>query len=214
MACRHRKEGKDHGTSFYRVTPWIEALLYQQRKVKFPQEFDALDLATDELRAKLLPASRRLKEIEKERGERRKVRKRTKQAAPAAPGPSSSAVAPATTDVEMADASTAPAVSTEGGAAVAATGDGKEKAVVLGEPEDEIELRKKEAAELAQLIDEDTKKDVGCSATGLYELVGEFFFSLFGLFDRWDGNLTWYLYSQLSSRTRAPLRMPDTISAS
>ncbi|KIM41807.1 hypothetical protein M413DRAFT_445024 [Hebeloma cylindrosporum] len=138
------------------------------RKVKFPQEFDALDLATDELRAKLLPASRRLKEIEKERGERRKVRKRTKQAAPAVPGPSSSAVAGATADVEMADASAAPAVSTEGGAA-AATGNGKDKA--LGEPEDEVELRKKEAAELAQLIDEDTKKDVGCSATGLYELV-------------------------------------------
>ena len=160
--------------SFYCVTPWIEALLYQQRKVKFPQEFDALDLATDELRAKLLPASRKLKEIEKERGERRKVRKRTKQAAPAASGPSSSAIPPATTDVEMTDASSAPAVSTEGGTA-AATGDGKDKAVVLGEPEDEIELRKKEAAELSQLIDDDTKNDVGCSATGLYELVGEFF---------------------------------------
>jgi len=74
----------------------------------------------------------------------------------------------------MTDASSAPAVSTEGGTA-AATGDGKDKAVVLGEPEDEIELRKKEAAELSQLIDDDTKNDVGCSATGLYELVGEFF---------------------------------------
>jgi len=137
------------------------------RKVKFPQEFDALDLATDELRAKLLPASRRLKEIEKERGERRKVRKRTKQAAPAAAGPSS-AIAPATTDVEMADASPAQAVSTEG---VASAGGSKDKEVGLGEPEDEITLRKKETAELAQLIDEEVKRDVGCSATGLYELV-------------------------------------------
>ena len=74
----------------------------------------------------------------------------------------------------MTDASSAPAVSTEGVTA-AATGDGKDKGpAVLGEPEDEIELRKKEAAELSQLIDDDTKNDVGCSATGLYQLVGEF----------------------------------------
>ena len=124
MARRHQKEGKDHGVPFYCVMPWIEALLYQQRKVKFPQEFDVLDLASDELRAKHLSASRKLKEIEKERGERRKVRKRTKQAAPAVPRPSSSAIAPATTGVEMADASSAPAVSTEGGTAAATEGQG------------------------------------------------------------------------------------------
>ena len=53
----------------------------------------------------------------------------------------------------------------------------KDKAVVLGEPEDEIELRKKEAAEFSQLVDDHTKNDVGCSATGLYEFVGEFFLS-------------------------------------
>jgi ubiquitin carboxyl-terminal hydrolase 14 len=77
----------------------------------------------------------------------------------------------------MTDASSAPVVSTVGGTA-AATGDGKDKGpAVLGEPEDEIELRKKEAAELSQLIDDDTKSDVGCSATGLYELVGEFLLS-------------------------------------
>ncbi|KAG6869659.1 hypothetical protein C0992_002440, partial [Termitomyces sp. T32_za158] len=61
-----------------------------QRKVKFPLEFDALDLAADDLREKLLPASRKLKEIEKERTERRKVRKRTKNAPP----PTSSTPAP------------------------------------------------------------------------------------------------------------------------
>jgi len=138
------------------------------RKVKFPQEFDALDLATDELRAKLLPASRRLKELEKERGERRKVRKRTKQAAPATAAGPSTAIAPATTDVEMMDASTTQAVSTEG---VAPAEGSKDKEVGLAEPEDEITLRKKETAELAQLIDEDVKRDVGCSATGLYDLV-------------------------------------------
>ncbi|KAG5726473.1 Ubiquitin carboxyl-terminal hydrolase 6, partial [Termitomyces sp. T112] len=70
------------------------------RKVKFPLEFDALDLATDDLREKLLPASRKLKEIEKERMERRKVRKRTKNALPSASsGPAATAI-----DVEMEDA--------------------------------------------------------------------------------------------------------------
>jgi ubiquitin carboxyl-terminal hydrolase 14 len=58
------------------------------RKVKFASEFDALDAATPELKEKLIPVSRRLKEIEKERSERRKVRKRTKTAAQtSAPAP-------------------------------------------------------------------------------------------------------------------------------
>ncbi|KAF8174908.1 ubiquitin carboxyl-terminal hydrolase 6 [Pholiota molesta] len=103
--------------------------------VQVPQEFDALDLVTDELRAKLLPASRKLKEIEKERGERRKVRKRTKNAVSA--GPSTSALAKATAE----------------------------------EFEDEVVVRKREAAELDELISPDVKRDIGASATGLYDLV-------------------------------------------
>lgn len=49
-----------------------------QRKVKFPSEFDVLDLCTDELKEKLRPVNTRLKEIQKDRRERAKVRKRTK----------------------------------------------------------------------------------------------------------------------------------------
>lgn len=117
-----------------------------------------------------MPASRKLKEIEKDRGERRKVRKRTKQAvdvAPATAGPSSTT--PATTgDIEMTDA--APAVSSEASAVSEAT--------QTSEPEDELSLRSKEAAELAQLVNEDLKKDIGCSTTGLYELVGTFNYHL------------------------------------
>jgi ubiquitin carboxyl-terminal hydrolase 14 len=85
------------------------------RKVKFPTEFDALDLATDELKGKLLPVSRRLKEVEKERAERRKVRKRTKHVA------ASSAATTGSTDVEMADASAAAGAGASGsGSATAA----------------------------------------------------------------------------------------------
>lgn len=144
--------------------------LFQQRKVKFPQEFDALDLATDDLREKLLPASRKLKDIEKERGERRKVRKRTKQAAAAAGAGPSTSVVPSTADVEMGDASGI-ATTTESTAVV--EGEDKTKQTVLGEFEDEVVVRKREAAELETLISPQVKADVGASATGLYELVGE-----------------------------------------
>ncbi|KAF8900164.1 hypothetical protein CPB84DRAFT_1779499 [Gymnopilus junonius] len=139
------------------------------RRVKFPLEFDALDIVTEELKAKLLPASRKLKEFEKERAERRKVRKRTKQPGGAA-GPSS-APAPSGGDVEMTDGSNAPAPAvaapTEAGAE---TGEAA-KVTSAPEFEDEPSYRKKESAELAELISEEVKKDVGCSATGLYELV-------------------------------------------
>ncbi|KAJ3574855.1 hypothetical protein NP233_g1485 [Leucocoprinus birnbaumii] len=80
------------------------------RKVKFPTEFDALDLVTDNLKNKLIPASRKLKEVEKERGERRKVRKRTKAVATSTvtkntPAPPAAEAAASTGgDVTMADA--------------------------------------------------------------------------------------------------------------
>ena len=142
--------------------------------MKFPLEFDALDLATDELKAKLLPVSRKLKEVEKERTERRKVRKRTKTV-PSSSASTSTAVSDAavaatagtgaTGDVEMADA--APA-STE---------------VKGGDLEAESVYREKEAKELAELVDPSVKSDVGCSATGLYDLVGtSFHFIHFVLF--------------------------------
>ncbi|KAF9481605.1 ubiquitin carboxyl-terminal hydrolase 6 [Pholiota conissans] len=137
------------------------------RKVKFPQEFDALDLATDDLRAKLLPASRKLKEIEKERGERRKVRKRTKNAVSA--GPSTSAVPP-TVDVEMGDAAGIAAAVTTGDIVPAAGADAS-KANAVDEFEDEVVVRKREVAELAELISPEVRNDIGASATGLYDLV-------------------------------------------
>ena len=106
-----------------------------------------MDLVTDEYKTKLLPVSRRLKELEKDRTERRKVRKRTKTTAPIAPA------VPATNDVEMGDA-TEPAAAEE-------------------TIEEEGAIRAKEAEELAKLIPEDVKHDVGSSATALYDLVGK-----------------------------------------
>lgn len=133
--------------------------------MKFPLEFDALDLVTDDLRAKLLPASRKLKDIEKERMERRKVRKRTKNAPP----PTSSTPAPvATTDVEMGDATAVLAVGGPTSDAVIEKG----KIVAGGELEDESVYRAKEKEELESLISEDVRRDIGASISGLYDLVG------------------------------------------
>jgi len=132
-----------------------------QRKVKFPSEFDALDIVTDELREKMQPVSRRRIEIEKARDERHKVRKRTRVVVPAAQPPSSdtgsatetNAVAAGSGDVEMNEpAAEQPAP---------------------GELLPEEWYRERERTELEALIDPSIKTDIGASQTGLYDLVGE-----------------------------------------
>jgi ubiquitin carboxyl-terminal hydrolase 14 len=125
-----------------------------QRKVKFPTEYDALDLVTPELKEQLLPVSRRLKEISRDRAERRKVRKRTKTAATTAT--TSTAPAPSSVDGDG-DGDTAMAdASTTAGADL--------------EPEENY--RQKEREELTKLVSPAIAADVGASASGLYELVG------------------------------------------
>jgi ubiquitin carboxyl-terminal hydrolase 14 len=134
-----------------------------QRKVKFPNEFDALDIVTDELRKKMQPVSRKRIEIEKARDERRKVRKRTRVAVPAAqpPGPDAGSV-------------------TEANAVAAGAGDVEmsEPAAEEPAPGDELQpeelYREREKTELEALIDPSIKADIGASQTGLYDLVGEY----------------------------------------
>ncbi|GJJ09334.1 hypothetical protein Clacol_003556 [Clathrus columnatus] len=127
------------------------------RKVKFPFELDAMDLVTDELKRKLADCNGKIKEIERGRAERRKVRKKTKQVV------DSSAVTSASTtegsssgnpgasgDVSMTDAVT----------------------VAAGELEDENVLREKEKKAFELTIDPDLRADTGASVTGLFELCG------------------------------------------
>ncbi|KAF8064043.1 hypothetical protein FPV67DRAFT_199304 [Lyophyllum atratum] len=133
------------------------------RKVKFPVEFDALDLATDELRAKLLPASRKTKEIEKERVERRKVRQRTKTVVNVV----TAAESVAETDVEMDEVAAAAEPDTPTADAVLDSG----KVVSGGELEDESVYRKREREELEAVINQEVKQDIGASVSGLYDLV-------------------------------------------
>jgi len=130
------------------------------RKVKFPNEFDALDIVTDELREKMQPVSRKRIEIEMARAERRKVRKRTRVAVPATQSSSTSAgstteantEAPSGGDVEMSE----PAA---------------EQPIAGAELYPEELYRGREKAELEALIDPSIKADVGASQTGLYDLI-------------------------------------------
>ena len=127
--------------------------------------------------------------MEKERGERRKVRKRTKAAGETS---SSSAAAAAAAggpdgrsgDVEMSDATTAIATEAASNDEEPTTKEDKGKGPVLGgDLEDEGVYRAKEAAEFEALVDSSLKSDLGCSTTGLYELVGLYLFlSVFSFF--------------------------------
>jgi ubiquitin carboxyl-terminal hydrolase 14 len=137
-----------------------------QRKVKFPNEFDALDIVTDELREKMQPVARKRIEIEKARDERRKVRKRTRVAVPATQS-SSSTHAGSTTEANTEASS---------GGDVEMTESTAEQSIAGAELHPEEWYRGREEAELEALIDPSVKADVGASQTGLYDLVGEFIF--------------------------------------
>ncbi|KAF7373602.1 Ubiquitin carboxyl-terminal hydrolase [Mycena sanguinolenta] len=141
------------------------------RKVKFPTEYDAVDLCSDELKEKLLPVSRRLKAVEKEREERRKVRRRTKVAATASSASTSGSGAGAGADVEMPDAG-ATAVASSSAEMDGVEGEDKGKAKEEGGAlEPESVYRARELEELEALVDPGLKNDVGCSVSGIYELV-------------------------------------------
>ncbi|KAG8889023.1 Protein kinase [Tulasnella sp. 332] len=126
------------------------------RKVKFPFTFDVVaeGIVTQELQKKLAPVNGRLKEIERERMERRKVRRRIKIAKKEKED-----------DVEMADASTSTA-----GAQGAPTTTAPPVAVVPGDLPDEKDARKREVEELMALVDPTLKEDVGANVSGVYEL--------------------------------------------
>ncbi len=79
-------------------------------------------------------------------------------------------------DVEMVDAT---ASSSSGPSAVvpAESDEGKGKEVASVELQDEPVYREKEAKELDALVDADLRADVGCSVSGLYDLVGSYILS-------------------------------------
>ncbi|PVG00083.1 cysteine proteinase [Serendipita vermifera] len=137
------------------------------RKVKFPFEFDVLDLVTDDLKQKLLPVNTRLKEIEKERHERQKIRKRTHKSNLS----SNSAGDRATT----APPAASPTITVGGGSSLVGEAMDVEENQASNEPkerlQDERTTRAREADELLELVHPDLRTDAGTNVTGIYELV-------------------------------------------
>lgn len=72
----------------------------------------------------------------------------------------------------MADASGSTATSAAPASETTGDGKGKEKAAAGTDLEPESVYREKEIKELEELISPDLKSDIGCSVTGLYDLVG------------------------------------------
>jgi len=128
------------------------------RKVKFPTELEALDLVTDELKARLVPVNSRLQEISKDRADRRMQRKRTK-AKKAHDAAAAQATATVATATPVPDAAVEPVE-----AEVTTTSAGVDL-------EDEIVYRRREGAELLALVDKDSQADIGCNVSGVYDLV-------------------------------------------
>jgi ubiquitin carboxyl-terminal hydrolase 14 len=135
------------------------------RKVKFPFDLDVLDIVTDDLKAKIRPVNERFKDIDKDRRERAKVRRRAKvitdQQAPT-PAPPAETVASANPSDDPPEEM---AVDTP----AAEVPDAVRKA---GELVDEPTKRREEVEALNALIDADLKSDRGANVTGLYELAG------------------------------------------
>ncbi|GAA6040426.1 hypothetical protein JCM8097_004543 [Rhodosporidiobolus ruineniae] len=137
------------------------------RKVKFPFDLDASELATDDLKAKLGPVNEKLKDFDKDRRERAKTRRKVRskvEAKQAAASSSSSAPAP----VAASGADDPPEPMLVDDAATAAK-DGKE---IAGELPDEETKRQEELAILTSLVHPDLEADQGANVSGLYELVG------------------------------------------
>ncbi|KAF8745444.1 Cysteine proteinase, partial [Rhizoctonia solani] len=122
------------------------------RKVKFPFEFDALDLLTDELREKIQPATRKLLEIEGDRLERRRARRKLKNKSN---HPSGSA--PPETNVSLSGENPEP------------------EPMAVDEPrpgdiEDEATAREREKAAIDAVIDPKVRGDTGAAVHALFEL--------------------------------------------
>lgn len=131
------------------------------RKVKFPFDLDVLDLLTDDLKKRVQPVNEKFKDIDKDRRERAKIRRRAK----------------IVKEEKAADVGTAPAPAPP---VQANPEDDPPEAMLVDEPTgpregelvDEPSKRKEEVELLQGLLDAGLKNDTGANVTGLYELAG------------------------------------------
>ncbi|KDN47985.1 cysteine proteinase [Tilletiaria anomala UBC 951] len=158
------------------------------RKVKFPFDLDTTDFLSDELKKKVQHTAESIKQVEKARDERAKIRKRAKakkdaadQAMAAAGGAGRSAGTdpPQPSDAMAVDIASsalpkdgaAASGKAEASSADASAAAGAKLGEVLTEQE-ELALREKEAADVRATIDTDLLADIGANTSGLYELIG------------------------------------------
>lgn len=151
------------------------------RKVKFPFVLDATPFLTDELKEKTKETNLAIKQIEKDRDERAKIRKRAK-ARRIAEKAAREAKKDGGEDVAMTDATTTAAAESsatsttvgagEGGAAAAAAAAPDSKVGAALSEEEELAQRAKERQQIQSTIHRDLLADPGCNPSALYELVG------------------------------------------
>lgn len=140
---------------------------YIQHAVDFPPEFNALDLVTDELRTKLASINRRLNEIKTERSRRFEERTRTKGFGKLA-----------ARFTESIGQAIQQAFASGSGFAGIYESDGLQAIKEEQEADaEEIRYRDEEKLLLEGLVDQELKNNVGCSESGLYDLVGASFIS-------------------------------------
>lgn len=125
------------------------------RKVKFPMDLDVLDLLTDEMRDKIRPINLAMKDIDKARMERAKIRKRTKKLKEDSERAAAKRPAGATVDEER-------------------ESELKTSTEASDKLEDEDEMRKKEREQIEKLVRDQGVAEDGANTSGIYELCGEF----------------------------------------
>jgi len=127
----------------------------------FPLEFDVLELVTDDLKGKLVPVRHRLKELEESCVERSRESRRTKGGSALMTNILTQAIATA--------------FGSETGCASRAITQRDISQVIKEENElfvEEMAYRDRDRRELEELEDRELRSDVGCSISGLYDLVG------------------------------------------
>lgn len=138
------------------------------RKVKFPFDLDVTQFLTDDLKAKVLPTKDKIISVTKERDERAKIRrkvkaKRDEHLASTAQQGRKTGDAPRPSNSMAVDQAEEPQTLPSSGT--------NQLGQALSD-EEELAQRAKEAREVDESIDDTLRKDPGCNASGLYELVG------------------------------------------
>ena len=134
------------------------------RRVKFPFELDATELVTDSLKQKLLPVNEKLKDIDRDRRERAKTRRKTKKRVEQQELAKKAEAAGQPAPAQDPNDDPPEQMLTDG-----PSGDTE---LAAGELPDEETKREEELATLLSLVHPDLEADKGSNVSGLYELAG------------------------------------------